>query len=228
MLARVTATAAESRRVDRHRYGLLLITLFLSLGVQGIAPHGSFQQLIVTALAGAAAALAVRAAGFPTRVVRVAAVLALLVLALSVVRATVGGIGETSALLMNAALALLGPPAVALGILRDLRTSGQVRLTAVMGVLSLYLLLGMFFAFTYAAIDQIDGPFFANGQDATTSHCLYFSFTTLTTVGYGDFVAATDLGHTLSIIEALIGQIYLVTVVSLIVSNLGRPARTRA
>jgi hypothetical protein len=228
MLAGVTATAAEERRVDRHRYGLLLITLFLSLAVQGTAPHGAFQQLVVTALAGAAAALAVRAAGFPRRVVRLAAAVALLVLALSVVRATIGGIGASAALLMNAALALLGPPAVALGIVRDLRTSGQVRLTAVMGVLSLYLLLGMFFTFTYAAIDQLDGPFFAGGQTATTSHCLYFSFTTLTTVGYGDFVARTDLGHTLAVIEALIGQIYLVTVVSLIVSNLGRPARTRA
>ena len=227
MLGRVTATAAGDRRVDRHRYGLLLITLFLSLIVQGIAPHGAFQQLVVTALAGAGAALAVRAAGFPARVVRLAAVLALIVLALSVLRATVGGIGAASAALMNAALALLGPPAVAIGVVRDLRTSGQVRLAAVMGVLSLYLLIGMFFAFTYAAIDELDAPFFTNGVDATTSDCLYFSFTTLTTVGYGDFVARTDLGHTLAVIEALIGQIYLVTVVSLIVSNLGRPARAR-
>ena len=49
---------------------------------------------------------------------------------------------------------------------------------------------------------------------------MYFSFTTLATVGYGDFVAEANLGHTLSILEALIGQIYLVTIVSLIVSNL--------
>jgi hypothetical protein len=212
-------------RVERHRYGLLLITLFLSLGVQGIAPHGRLQQLIVTALAGAAAALAVRAAGFPTRVVRVAAALALVVLALSVVRATIGGVGAGAAMLMNIALVALGPPAVALGIVRDLRATGTVRLDAVLGVLCLYLLLGMFFAFVYAAIDELGGdPFFAGGQVATTSTCLYFSFTTLTTVGYGDFAARSDLGHTLAVVEALIGQIYLVTVVSLIVSNLGRRA----
>jgi Ion channel len=216
-------------RVERHRYGLLLITLFLSLGVQGIAPHGRLQQLVVTALAGAAAALAVRAAGFPPRVVRIAAVLALVVLALSVVRATVGGVGAGAAMLMNIALVALGPPAVALGIVRDLRATGTVRLDAVLGVLCLYLLLGMFFAFVYAAIDELGGdPFFAGGQVATTSTCLYFSFTTLTTVGYGDFAARSDLGHTLAVVEALIGQIYLVTVVSLIVSNLGRPARGRS
>ena len=101
-------------------------------------------------------------------------------------------------------------------------------LRAVMGVLSLYMLIGMSFAFTYGAIDRFgDDPFFADAGLATVSNCLYFSFTTLTTAGYGDFVAGTSLGHTLAVFEALIGQIYLVTVVSLIVSNLGRPARRR-
>jgi voltage-gated potassium channel Kch len=56
---------------------------------------------------------------------------------------------------------------------------------------------------------------------------LYFSFATLTTVGYGDLVAATDLGRSLAVSEALIGQIYLVTVVALIVGNL-RPGAVRA
>jgi hypothetical protein len=46
----------------------------------------------------------------------------------------------------------------------------------------------------------------------------------MTTVGYGDLTARTDFGHALSTTEALIGQIYLVTIVALIVSNL-RPAR---
>jgi hypothetical protein len=88
------------------------------------------------------------------------------------------------------------------------------------------MLIGMAFGFLYGAIDRFGGDsFFAGGDPATVSHCLYFSFTTLATVGYGDFVSRSDLGHTLAVSEALIGQIYLVTVVSLIVSNLGRPAR---
>ena len=110
--------------------------------------------------------------------------------------------------------------------MRDLRASGHVRVEAVSGVLALYMLLGMAFAFTYGAIDQLgSGDVFADGTEATVSHCLYFSFTTLTTVGYGDIVTQSDLGHTLAIFEALLGQIYLVTVVSLLVGNLGRPAR---
>ena len=148
---------------------------------------------------------------------------------LRVVRARGGGVGAGAAGLMNMALVALGPPAVAGGVVRDLRATREVRLTAVLGVLSLYLLLGMFFAFAYVAIDNLGGhPFFEDGEEATASACLYFSFITLTTVGFGDLVARSDLGHTLAALEALIGQIYLVTVVSLIVSNLGFSRRTQA
>ena len=52
-----------------------------------------------------------------------------------------------------------------------------------------------------------------------TPRYLYFSYSTLTTVGYGDLVARSNLGHTLSAFEALLGQIYLVTVVAVIVTN---------
>ena len=107
--------------------------------------------------------------------------------------------------------------------MRSLRASRSVRLEAVSGVLSLYLMIGLFFAFVYGAIDELGSEsFFADGKSASVANCVYFSFVTLATVGYGDFTAASDLGHTLSVFEALIGQIYLVTVVSLIVSNLGR------
>jgi hypothetical protein len=94
----------------------------------------------------------------------------------------------------------------------------------VLGVLSLYILIGMLFAFVYGAIDLLaDEPLSAGHEAATVSECLYFSFITLTTVGYGDLSSSSDLGHTLSMFEARLGQIYLVTVVSVLVSNLGRP-----
>jgi hypothetical protein len=202
------------------------VATVLSFAVQGAVAPGPLQQIAVTALAGASLLLALRAANPSRRLMAVAAVLAVAVLVLSLVRATAGGIGDGTARAMNALLVALGPPAVAVGLVRDLRSSGQVRLEAVIGVLSLYLLIGMAFGFIYGAVDRFGGdPFFAGGDPATVSHCLYFSFTTLATVGYGDFVSRSDLGHTLAVSEALIGQIYLVTVVSLIVSNLGRPAR---
>jgi hypothetical protein len=210
----------------RLRYGLLLASALTLLGVQGIAPPGDLQRVVVTGLAGLSLVLAFRAARLSPALLGLATGLAMAGVGLSIVNAAGAGIGEGAARVVNAALVALGPPAVAIGVLRNLRHSGQVRVEAVMGVLSLYVLLGMLFAFAYGAIDAIgDAPFFAGVDAATLSQCLYFSFTTLTTVGYGDFAAATDLGHTLAVFEALIGQIYLVTVVSLIVSNLGRAPR---
>ena len=61
----------------------------------------------------------------------------------------------------------------------------------------------------------------AQGTDGTVSLRLYFSYVTLATLGYGDYTAAGDLGHTLAIVEALFGQLYLVTVVAVLVSRLG-------
>jgi hypothetical protein len=209
---------------EERRFGLLLIAALASLGVEGIAHPSSFQRILVTALSAVTLLLALRAAEVRPWLVRLAAIVAGVVFLLAIVRAGFGGIGEGAARAMNAALIAAGPPAVAIGVVRELRTAGRVRMQAVMGVLSLYVLLGLFFAFVYGAIDRLGGdPFFEGGHLATIAHCVYFSFITLATVGYGDFVARSDLGHTLAVFESLLGQIYLVTVVSLIVGNLRRP-----
>jgi hypothetical protein len=214
---------------ERAHYGFLFLVTVGSLAVQGTVEPSALQRIAVTALAGASLLLAFRAARLSPRLIAFAAGIAVAALAVSVLRATTGGIGEGAALLTNAALVALGPPAIAVGLVRDLRARGVVQIQSLFGVLSLYVLIGMAFGFIYGAIDRLGGdPFFAGHGSATVAHCIYFSFTTLATVGYGDFVARTDLGHTLAVSEALIGQIYLVTVVSLIVSNLRGPARTDA
>ena len=207
-------------------FGLLFLSTVLSVAAQGVVDAGDARNVLVTALAATSLLLALRAAEVKPPLFQAAAVAATVILIISVLRAFGADVGEGASRAMNAALVALAPPAVAVAIVRDLRSSGQVRLSAVAGVLALYMLIGMAFAFTYGAIDRFGDPaFFMNGDPATVSNCLYFSFTTLTTVGYGDFVAATEVGHTLAVFEMLIGQIYLVTIVSLIVSNLGRPAR---
>jgi hypothetical protein len=218
--------SGPSDRTMRERYGLLFIATIALLFLQGAVAPGKVQQVVVTALAATTLLLAFRAARVSRAFIVAGAAITVAAVMVSVLRAAGSGPGEGVALTMNAALVAIGPPALAVGIVRDLRATRQVRLQTVAGVLSLYALVGMLFAFVYGAIDRFGGdPFFANGDTATLSHCLYFSFTTLMTVGYGDYVARTDMGHTLAIFEALMGQIYLVTVVSLIVSNLGAPPR---
>jgi hypothetical protein len=210
------------------RYGLLLATVVALVIVQGAIPAGRAQQVIASALLGASLILAFRAGRLSPRWTAAAAGLAVAGVAVALVQALTGAIGDGEARVMNAVVVAAGPPALVLGVLRSLQASREVKVEAVMGVLTLYMLIGLLFAFVFGAIDRLgDGSFFAGGHEATMAHCVYFSFTTLTTAGYGDFTARSDVGHTLTILEALTGQIYLVTVVSLIVSNLGGRDRPR-
>ena len=204
-------------------YGWLLASLVASVAIQGAVPPSPAQRVVISVLLGANLLLAVIVADADRSVRRLALAIAVTGVAVNVLRAWGDVLGEGEVRGMNALVVLLGPPMIVLGVVRNLRASGRVQLEAVSGVLSLYIMLGLFFAFVYGAINELGGePFFANDVPATVAHCVYFSFVTLATVGYGDLTAASDLGHTLSVFEALIGQIYLVTVVSLIVSNLGR------
>ena len=210
------------------RFALLLGSVVTSVAVMGAIDPGSVQQVVVSVLLATSLLLAFRIARVTRRLMLIAIAIAITGVAVSVLEAVSGAVGDGEARVMNALLVSLGPPAVALGVIRNLRAHREVRVEAVMGVLSLYMLLGLLFAFVYGAIDRLGGdPFFSGGDDATVAHCVYFSFTTLTTAGFGDLTARTDLGHTLTVFEALIGQIYLVTVVSLIVSNLGRRSGSR-
>jgi hypothetical protein len=217
---------AASRR--RERYGLLLVALIAGFAIQGIANPGPFQQIVITILLAVTLLLSFWAADVGPKIMRPAVLLAALVVLASVVDAEANTVESTPYRLANMLLVVLAPPAIVVGVVRSLRARQQVTVEAVFGVLCLYILLGMFFGFLYGAIGRFQGTFFAvAGQHATVANCLYFSFTTLTTVGYGDFTAASNLGHTLSVSEALLGQIYLVTVVSVIVGNLAFSRRPR-
>ena len=67
-----------------------------------------------------------------------------------------------------------------------------------------------------------DGAYFTQGTDGSWGDRVYFSFTVLTTTGFGDFTAETSLGHALAVVEMLLGQIYLVTIIGILVGNLAR------
>ena len=103
---------------------------------------------------------------------------------------------------------------------------GEVNSRSFASAICVYMLFGLMFMFVYGVLASVgDAPFFAQGTDGTRSLRLYFSFVTLATLGYGDYTPAGNLGHALAVLEALIGQLYLVTVVAVIVTRLGRPVQ---
>lgn len=205
----------------------LLAVVFL---IQGIVAKPSGAVLVLLSALLATTTVLALYIGHVRRFVLIAAatVAAALVLT-TLIEALTGGVDEGTVAVTSAFLVALAPGAILIGVVRRLTAVRAVTIEAVIGVLSVYLLIGMCFAFIYAAIDRIgSAPFFTEQATATISQCQYFSFTTLATVGYGDFTARSNLGHTLSVFEAVLGQVYLVTVVSLIVGNLGRRRRDAA
>jgi Ion channel len=218
-------TRTSAWRDQRDRFGALLGATVAAFAVEGITTPRIWDQVVLTALLSGTLLLALWAADARPIVLRVALIVALVVLGISVAEAAAGHVDNAAVRLANLMLVLLAPPAVVVGVVRSMRARSKVTIEAVFGVLCLYILIGLFFAQLYGAIDRISGHFFANNLNTTLSECVYFSFTTLTTIGYGDITTAGNLGHTLAVTEGLVGQIYLVTIVSLLVGNLGRAAR---
>lgn len=104
-------------------------------------------------------------------------------------------------------------------IVRHIGYRRQVDQETMLGALAAYLLIGMAFAFTYRFLGSVQGgPFFGADGEGTMSQDLFFSFVTLTTTGYGNLVPAVNPGQSLAVLEALVGQLFLVTAVGKIVT----------
>jgi len=98
----------------------------------------------------------------------------------------------------------------------------RVTYETVLGALCTYVLLGLLFAFAYLAVDELAGPFFTQPGPHGQSEYLYFSFVTLTTLGFGDLSPDVGLPQALTVFEALTGQVFLVTMVARLVTLWGR------
>jgi hypothetical protein len=221
---------SERRTLSRqYGYGLVLALVLASAAFQVAAPLDSdWARLVSIALGAATLVTAVWAAQAQRMVARAAAAATvLLALVAFVVLIVEGEVPEATAALVNGLLIAVAPAVIVAGVVRDLRAEGAVTVRTLSGVLCIYLLLGMFFSLLGSAVAAIqDEPYFTGEPDATRSDFLYFSYVTLSTTGYGDLSPVNDIGRMLAVIEALIGQIYLVTVVAMIVANL-RPRGVR-
>jgi voltage-gated potassium channel len=201
-------------------YGLLLAVIVLTfLGLAQIHPE-RWTRLVLAPAIGAMLLLALFASRARPRLMRAAVIgvgVAFVLVLLEAVFNTDLFKGSTFAI--YAALLLIAPAAVINRILRHPR----VNVSTVLGAVCAYLLIGMLFGLVYGAIDAIDSrPFFEGRPVVDQFDYLYFSYASLTTVGFGDFVSRSDLGRGLSVLEAAIGQIFLVTLVARLVSLFGQ------
>jgi len=213
--------AVPGRRESGGRYGLLLLVLI------GTYLFSAFSGAHLTTeiqigLFALVLLLAMRSSPLPGRWPLVIIALTVTGSAAALAAALTGTpAGEGAAELWKALILLL----TTVVVVRRVLAKPTVTIQSIYGALSAYLIIGLMFAACYAAIQRLDSQdFFASNEPANTQTLQYFSFTTLTTLGYGDFTAARSGGRSLAVMEAVTGQVFLATLVARLVSAYQRPA----
>jgi hypothetical protein len=210
------------RGAGGYRYGgVLLLTLAVAIFAL-LAPDGRGARTIELFAAGATLLVAVLTSKAPEATRRAASI----GLGLGVgVAGTAAALGFTNIAVSLALIALIAIVTIGIilaGLVRLIVERGVV-LQAVLAAICVYVLVGLTFGFVIGAVAEAgSAPYFASGTDGTQSERVYYSFTVLTTTGFGDFTAGLRGGQALAVLEMLLGQLYLVTVIALLVGNLRR------
>jgi hypothetical protein len=202
----------------RFRYGVVLLLILTLVVFAIVAPSADWARAFAVALAGSALVVAVATWRVPGHrqgqlAVAVGAVVAVLVAGVAT--------GILSPAVEAAAITLLVlaiPATLVRGLVRLVAGRGAT-LHAIAGALAIYLMLGLLFASVIGFIVEVeDEPYFAQG-DVSDGDRVYYSFTVLTTTGFGDYTAATATGHALAVLEMLAGQLFLVTVIGVLIGH---------
>lgn len=221
------ARTARLHRLQRiraaHSYWAVLGAIFIGFFLAALLPDEPWASSLIALVQSATLLIAIWTAGWGMTERTVPFVLAAATAAAAVVNLFLQGEVLTAVLGILAGVLTV---TIAVVIAEGAVAQNEVNSRSVAGALCVYLLFGMLFMWLYGVLAALGKtPFFAQGTDGTRSLRFYFSFVTLATLGYGDYTPAGNLGHALAVFEALIGQVYLVTVVAVVVTRLGRPGR---
>jgi hypothetical protein len=203
-----------------HSYGLVLALILVVFVFTSVASNSDWADSTLVLLQAATLVTALYTSGVARADSTVSLALVALSAASAVALLVFGGDGFAALVgIISGLLTIATIGTVALGV----ADQGEANVQAVTGAVCVYVLIGILFVFLYGVLAALgSGDFFAQGTDGTRSLRLYFSFVTLATVGYGDYTAAGELARTLAVSEALIGQLYLVTVIAVLVSRMRR------
>lgn len=207
------------------RYGaVFLLTLTLLVFVI-VAPNANWARAVACALQWLALLTVVATSSASRNVRRPMAIVLLGLTSFTVVGEAAGALSGAGLFAISGVLSAAIPLALIGGLMRLVRAHG-VTPQAVSGALTLYLLVGLVFAWLIGFVGKVDSAqYFAEQAHASTSQIVYFSFTVLTTTGFGDLTAASHIARALAVVEMLLGQLYLVTVIGVLVGNFAGRSR---
>ena len=197
-----------------------------------LTAFNGWTAVLTTLVAALAGVVGLAGSGVRPTVVRGAGIVALAAVILAVLAELADNfhlLGASSFVIVCILLFAAG------AILRAVLMETEVGFRTILGAISVYTILGLLFSFLYAAMDRVESaPFFGTGVTVNGGDFLFFSFTTLTTTGYGNLVPAGQPGRMFAGLEMLMGQIFLVTLVAGLVSlwrpgllTAGTPSRQR-
>jgi len=204
----------------RDAFGLVLALVLLTYVLASLLDNHGWSAVVLTAATSATSVVALVSSHVKPGVVRASIWLSALTVALAVVSAA----ADERTFLNLASLIQICLLAVAMAaVLWRVVSSAEVGSRTILGAISVYAVLGILFTFAFGTIDRIQGgPFFEEVAHPDGSDFLFFSYTTLTTTGYGNLVPAAQPGRMVAGLEMMLGQIFLVTLVAGLVS-LWRP-----
>lgn len=204
----------EASRWD-DRYGELFVLIVLSMLLS--AANTPWLKVVAIIVQGGMVLFAFLVSQAPRRAWR----LAIILVPIAVILGIVGQAFDLrSAESIRAVVSVILPALAIVVLVRRIVKEPSVSGRTILGLLSVYLLIGMTFTALFATIAVISNePFFAQTQTEEPVDFTYFSFVTLSTVGYGDLTAANPMPRMIAAIEGLTGQLYLVTVVAVAVSR---------
>ena len=236
-LRRVPLFGGESRMLDRFGWVLLLSTVsVVGLALVDISgPEGSVTRLarelgslVAAVTVGASLLIAMRASGVNPRRQRALDIIVGITIvgyAITVLADITVAAGADQRNGVSGAIALLSVVAPVIVVLR-LVQHRNVTMATMYGAIAAYLLIAVAYFFIFLTVYGWQGKFFTSPDEPSSSY-MYFSLTTITTVGYGDLTAQTHLGRLLANSEAVVGQVYLVTFVAMIVGLRAQEWRNR-
>ncbi|MBV8217865.1 MAG: two pore domain potassium channel family protein [Solirubrobacterales bacterium] len=218
-------TPVPSNREASFRYGVVLAIVLAFVLLEVLSPDAHWSRAAGVALASAALSVAIATSRERAEVRRARTLLFGGAAFLVVIAIWVGLLSDAVTFIIGTLIVAAIPVALGGGVLRLVNSDG-VTVQAVAGALAIYLVIGMLFASAIGFVKAVDsGPYFTQSP-VDNSDVVYYSFTVMTTTGFGDFTAAQPIGHALAVLEMLTGQIYLVTVIGILIGNfVGRRMR---
>jgi hypothetical protein len=210
------------QRAERARdaFGLVFVLVLVTYVLTSLLENRGWSAVVLVLATSATSVVALVSAHASPRLVRAALWLS----ALTIVLAALAAVSDNRDWLSLSSVVQISLLAIAMGaVLHRVVMTPDVGSRTILGALSVYAVLGILFTFLYGTVERIQGgTFFEGVAHPSGSDFLFFSYTTLTTTGYGNLVPGGQPGRLISGIEMMAGQIFLVTLVAGLVS-LWRP-----